>query len=382
MSADLYERLARHLDDLPAGFPRTESGVELRLLRRLFTPEQAEVALHLTLIPEEARVVARRARLPVEEAARRLEEMERKRIIAGEHDGPAPRYQAMQCVIGFWEGQVDRLDPELIRDFEEYLPSLFDAESWRKAPQLRTIPIGVSISPRIEAMPYERAEAIVGTHDTFAVANCICRQELHVMGEGCDRPLETCLAFGKIADHVVRAGRGRFITRDEVLQILRKADETGLVLQPSNAKDALFMCACCGCCCGVLRSVKRYPRPASLMSSAFIAALDAETCEGCGTCESRCQMAAIHVDDGRAVLELDRCIGCGLCVTTCPSESLSLARKPAAEQPQVPKDLIDNYIRLAQARDRLGTRELIGMQVRSKWDRLAAFRVSSSKFRA
>ena len=201
------------------------------------------------------------------------------------------------------------------------------------------------------------------------------------MGEGCDRPLETCLAFGKIADHVVRAGRGRFITRDEVLQILRKADETGLVLQPSNAKDALFMCACCGCCCGVLRSVKRYPRPASLMSSAFIAALDAETCEGCGTCESRCQMAAIHMDDGRAVLELDRCIGCGLCVTTCPSESLSLARKPAAGQPQVPKDLIDSYIKLAQARGRLGTRELIGMQVRSKWDRLAASRVSSFKFR-
>ena len=68
MATDLYERLAKHLDGLPAGFPRTESGVELRILRRVFTPEDAELALHLTLIPEGARVIARRAKIPVKEA--------------------------------------------------------------------------------------------------------------------------------------------------------------------------------------------------------------------------------------------------------------------------------------------------------------------------
>ena len=61
MTADLYERLAQHLDELPAGLPRTADGAEMRILRRLFTPEDAELALHLSMRPEEARVVALRA---------------------------------------------------------------------------------------------------------------------------------------------------------------------------------------------------------------------------------------------------------------------------------------------------------------------------------
>ena len=75
MTVDVYQRLAKHLDNLPGGFPATESGVELRILRRLFTPDEAELALHLTLIPEEARVIARRAKITRMEADERLQEM-------------------------------------------------------------------------------------------------------------------------------------------------------------------------------------------------------------------------------------------------------------------------------------------------------------------
>ncbi|MCZ7669933.1 MAG: hypothetical protein M5U34_23525 [Chloroflexi bacterium] len=81
MNQDVYQKLAHHLDDLPAGYPATDSGVELRILRRLFTPEEAALALHLTLLPEEARVVARRAGLPTPETAQRLQEMETKGLI-------------------------------------------------------------------------------------------------------------------------------------------------------------------------------------------------------------------------------------------------------------------------------------------------------------
>ena len=58
MTTDVYERLAKHLDDLPAGFPRTENGVEMRILQQLFTPEEAELAVHLSLIEEGAAVIA------------------------------------------------------------------------------------------------------------------------------------------------------------------------------------------------------------------------------------------------------------------------------------------------------------------------------------
>ncbi len=190
------------------------------------------------------------------------------------------------------------------------------------------------------------------------------------MGKGCDKPLESCLQFDWAAESLVRTGRGRAISREEALEVLRRAEKAGLVLQPANAKDALFICACCGCCCGILRNLKRDPKPASLVSSPFRASLTTDTCNGCGACLKRCQMEALHLDDSKAALNLDRCIGCGLCVSTCPTSSLSLVRKP--EQPYVPKNIIETYIKLGKARGKLGITKVVGMQVRSKLDRLLA----------
>ncbi len=240
MAKDIYEKLAEHLDNLPGGFPRTESGVEIRILRRLFTPEDAILAVHLTLIPEEARVVARRAKIPVEEASRRLEEMVKAGLISGVYPkNKSPLYMALQFVVGFWEFQVNRLSRELIQDVEEYMPFYEKQNIESGLPQLRTIPVGKSIGTKTEVMPYERAEELVRTHKTFAVGNCICRQEMRIMGKGCDKPEESCLTFGTAARIMVRTGRGRPISMEEALEILRRAEEVGLVLQPSNAQKAI-----------------------------------------------------------------------------------------------------------------------------------------------
>jgi ferredoxin len=373
MATDVYKKLAKHLDDLPGGFPSTESGVEIRILRRLFTPEFAELAVHLTLIPEEPRVIARRTKIPVEEAARRLEEMFKKGLIVGiPRKSKPPLYMALQFLVGFWESQVNKLDRELIQDFEEYLPSYNDSGIGQVAGQLRTIPVGKSISTQSEVMLYERAEELVRAHKSFAVSNCICRQEMRIMGKGCDKPEESCLSFGTAAKTVVLNGRGRAISQEETLAILRLAEEAGLVLQPANAKKVLFICACCGCCCGVLRGLKRDPKPASLVSTPFVASLNTDTCKGCGVCLKRCQMEAISLADKKAALDLNRCIGCGLCVSTCPTESLSLLRKAKAKQPYVPKDIIETHVKLGRARGKLGIGKRVGMQVRSKLDRLLA----------
>ena len=372
-TADPYARLARHLDDLPGGYPSTPSGVELRILRRLFTPEEAALAVHLTLIPEEARVVALRAGLPLEEAEERLGGMDRKGIIWSTEQAGRRRYMAVHFVVGFWEAQVNRLTPELVRDFEEYLPQLFNAEAWRKMPQMRVIPVGKSLTVRSEVMPYEVAEELVRQGGGKAsVSNCICRQERRLAGKGCDKPLETCFGIGTAADALTKSGRGRPITTRQALDLLRVADEAGLVLQAANSRQAVFLCTCCGCCCGVLRSLKRRPAPAEYVSTPFVAALATETCAGCGTCETRCQMDAIAVRDGRASLEAARCIGCGLCVHTCPSGSLGLVRKPAPQQARVPRTIVENYIKLAQARGKLRLPQLVALQARSKFDRWRA----------
>ena len=122
----------------------------------------------------------------------------------------------------------------------------------------------------------------------------------------------------------------------------------------------------------MLRGIKRYPNPASLVSSPFVATLDVETCKGCGTCIKRCQMEAFSIDNKKAALDLNRCIGCGLCVSTCPTHSLSLIRKPKMKQPYIPKDIIETNLKIGKAQGKLGIGKKVGMQVRSKLDRLLA----------
>lgn len=375
MKPDVYERLAAHLDDLPGGFARTEGGVELRILRRLFTPEQAAIAVHLTVIPEEARVVARRARVPVSQAADQLDAMDRKGLVLRTQDphGP-PRYMALQFVVGFWEAQVNRLTRELVEDVLDYEPAVIQPDHWRKAPQMRTVPVQRSLQVTNEVMPYELAEQLVRKHSSLAVANCVCRQAMRTVGQGCDKPEETCLTLGTAAEYVVDSGRGRKIGLTETLEILDRADKTGLVLQPDNSKDPLFICTCCGCCCGVLRSFKRHPRPASIVSSPFVTRLDDSQCHGCQVCTKRCPMDAIDVVENKAILDADRCIGCGLCVTACPTKCLRLERKPSSEQAKVPKTYVRSALKVAQARGKLGIPALIKLLFQSKLDRLLAAR--------
>ena len=364
---DVYKKLAKHLDDMPGGFPATESGVELRILRRLFTPGEAELALSLTLLPEEPARVAKRIHLPEEETARRLEEMAKKGLIyrIQPKDAP-PRYLAWQFVIGIWEFHVNSLDRGLVEDMAEYIPHLLDVKIWKKAPQLRTIPVAQSIPVEHKVMSYENAESLVQSQRRILVAPCICRREKRLAGEGCDKPIESCLVFGGGADYYLRNGLGRLIDQEEALRILKEADRAGLVLQPGNSQKAGSICCCCGCCCGVLRTIKSYPEPAKIISSAFRVSLRAELCNGCGICPERCQMEALQMNDGRVEVDLSRCIGCGLCVTTCPTNALSLMRKPASEQPNVPETSMKNYLKLARVRGKLKPARRLRMWLRSR----------------
>lgn len=373
MSSDLYQRLARHLDRLPAGFPATEDGVELRILRRLFTEDEAALALHLTLIPEEARVVARRAGLPSGEAAPRLEALARKGLAFSlGRPGERPRYMAAQFVIGMWEYHVNDLDEAFVRDVDGYIARFFDAETWRRAPQLRTVPVGRAIAVENAVLAHEEAERIVRSQKRILVAPCICRREREVVGEGCGRLEEACLVFGAGASYYQQNGLGRLIGADEAVAILRRADEEGLVLQPSNALSPVNICCCCGCCCQVLKNVGRHPRPAELVSSPFAAALDEAACVGCGICEKRCPLGAFTVADRAARLDPARCIGCGLCVSACPKGALSLHRKPEGARRRIPKTMTEAALELGRARGTLTPARLARLVLQSKLDRLLA----------
>ncbi|MBN2863572.1 MAG: 4Fe-4S binding protein [Bacteroidales bacterium] len=371
MTTDVYERLADYLDQLPAGFPRTEGGAEIRILRQLFSPEEASMAMHVSLIAEEPRVIAYRAGISLDKAEHLLHEMDYKGLIFSikEKDKPL-RYRMQQFIVGFWEQQVYSLTPDLVRDFEEYLPEFVNLDTWQKVPQLRVIPVNKSISVVDTILPYEQVFELINEYSEFTVFDCICRKEQRILGKGCNKPLESCLNFGPPTERNRRLNRGRIIGRSEVIDILYNAEKAGLVLQTGNARNTLYICTCCGCCGGVLRSLKRDSRPASRVSSPFRVKLDSDKCSGCGTCLDRCQMDALSLNDGKAVVNTDRCIGCGLCVSTCSTGAMTLQRKPKNEQSYVPVNLTETYIKLGQVRGKMSILDLIGLKIRSIKDRV------------
>ena len=375
MAKDIYEKLARFLDNMPGGFPATQSGVELRILRRLFTPDEAELTVKLPLIPEEPQEIAHRTKLDVDETAERLEAMAKKGLIYRvERRGRPSLYMANQFVIGIWEYHVNDLDPELIRDFNEYVPDLFNYEHWKKAPQLRTVPVSRSIDVSLEVLPYENALELVKDQTRFLEVPCICRREHRIAGKGCDRPEGNCLVFGRAVDYYQRNGIGREIDKEEALSLLERADKSGLVLQPSFAKKISNICCCCGCCCQVLKNIRRHPHPADIVSTPFRIAFNPESCNGCGVCVQRCQMEALEIHDEIAVHNSTRCIGCGLCVSTCPTKSLTLVRKPGPEEPKVPDTLIKAAIKRVRVRGKLGPVRLLKLLLQSKRARTLFFK--------
>jgi Na+-translocating ferredoxin:NAD+ oxidoreductase subunit B len=349
-STAVYESLAAHLDTLPAGFPRTNSGVEIRILQRLFSPEEAQLAQLVAPRPESPEAIALRANGDPAELAQKLEQMSRKGLIFRVRKGDKVRYMAAQFVVGIWEYHVNDLNPDLIRDVNEYLPHYFNQPHQIHTGQLRTIPIPTALSAEQNILPYEEARKLISEQERLLVAPCICRKEHQILGGGCDRPMEACLIFGPSADYYHENGLGRFIDQDEALRILEEAEKTGLVLQPSNSQKIVNICTCCGCCCQILKNLKSLPNPAQYVASNFVARIDSESCIGCCACLERCQMEAIRVEDEVAILDQSRCIGCGLCVTTCPSEAIRLESKPETERATPPASLTEMYQRMAGER--------------------------------
>lgn len=372
MSRNVYQKLARHLDDLPCGYPATASGVEIRILERLFTPEEARLATMLTIIAEEPRVLARRAGIDVARTERMLARMARKGLILDEvRQGKPTKFMAAHFAIGIWELQVDKLNLELIQDVDEYRDAFIE-EGWAKMSQLRTVPVAASLDTVAKVLPHEKALELIDRHKKFLVAPCICRQERAMVGEGCRKPEHYCLLFGTGADLFHRNQVGRLIDKKEMAHLIRQADDHGLVLQPSNSKEIINICCCCGCCCGVLTGFKKYPRPGDMVNSAFVTAFNPEACMGCGICVERCPMDALSLTGDTATFKEERCIGCGLCTTTCPYDALKLARRPDSEQPKVPATFEMAMVRLAQKRGKLGLVRITSTLVRSQMDRLLA----------
>ncbi len=358
----LYRDLQEFLDTLPGGFPAAESGADIRLLQHLFTPEEARVALFLTMKPETAGDIHRRMteagnEIPVSEVKRILERMLYRGTLRPYYTGyDETHYRAPDPTAG---GMLSvQLDHKLTREFNDLLNAYAREAFGLRASgvdlnPLRTVPVEQSI-PRPTRYP-------VGTYDDirkmidaapgpFAVANCVCRQKAARFGKKCSKTEldETCLMIDP--DHARRyvdMEVGRYITREEVYDILRKAQQDGLVVQPENSQKPEAICLCCGDCCVFLRPMKAFPKPAELFITNFYAAVDAGLCNGCEVCIGKCQMDARTMVNGIAVVDTGRCIGCGNCVVLCPVGANRMEKKDVET---VPPDDKEGYYRILLSR--------------------------------
>jgi H+/Na+-translocating ferredoxin:NAD+ oxidoreductase subunit B len=349
---EVYIKLQKHLNNQAVGFPATKTGVEIRILKHVFTPEEAGIASFLSYRFEPLEIIYSRVENVVE-SPEELEEILDRILKKGGIEFKIKKGEKHYCntpfVVGMYEFQLDRLTPEFIKDFNDYTSDKnFGVEFLStELPQMRTIPVARSIRPQYNVSTFDEVTTLLQqAEEPFVIIECICRKKKSIEGKSCkvtDRK-ETCLAIGDMAHMVLANDVGRKITRDEAMSIIEQNQKEGLVLQPSNTKMAEFICSCCGCCCGMLGMHRILPKPLDFWATNFHAVVDKNTCEGCGICVKNCQVGAVSVSEKEeyAVVNLDRCIGCGVCVSKCPTESISLFKKPEEViPPQTREELID-----------------------------------------
>ena len=345
-----YRKLQKHIDRMPLGFPESDTGLDIKLLKYHFNPEEAEIALNLSMLPEPLERIHKRMKSTISagELEKKLDGLVNKGAIIGgkiyEKKLKGKFYSKPMLMVGMYELQGTTVTKEYEKDVRDYMDEKFHKEMHsRGTSQLRTIPVNQAVPNERFVETYDNVrEVIRNTVDQIAVVKCICRNGTDLLGKPCPHTniRETCIAISGAADYMIGRGEGRPVTKEETLEILETAEKAGLVLQPENCQAPHFICCCCGCCCHILTSLKLFPRPADYFHSNHYAEVDAEQCAACGTCADLCHMEAINITGDVSGVNRDRCIGCGVCVTACQNDAITLKAKKDKYVPPVDHDTL------------------------------------------
>ncbi len=344
-----YRSLQKHLHKMPVGFPATKSGVEISLLKSIFTPEQAAVSTHLDYKHKSLEEIFETAKVRVSsrlELKQTLDDaVSNGGIFRRKRDGE-DQYALLPFLLwGMYEHQLKRLNQEFLDDCGEYLMGDFGLEmATSTLPKMRVIPIEQSVEVEHHVATYDEIKhLIVQAGDHVAIQECFCRKAKDLQDNNCNATdrREVCMSLGDLADLYVEEGWARKIDQNEALEIARKNEEEGLVMMPGNEQEPSFLCACCSDCCGMLGLMKNFPKPAEVVASNYYAEVQKDLCKSCGTCSDRCPIDAV-ISNGFSRIDLKRCIGCGLCIPTCKEKAISLlAKEKEVLPPKTKEDHLD-----------------------------------------
>ena len=195
MPSEIYKKLQEQLDQYSCGYPTTESGVEFKILERLFTEEESEVFLSLSQMAETPEEVAQRLGRDPEVVATLLDQMADKGTVFRLRKGKTNRYGAVPFMLGFYEFQLGTMDSELSGLFEQYFEEAFLDSMGTVEPLMRTIPVHRTVEALHPVATFEDSREIVKNQQFIAVANCICRVQQGLLDKSCGKPVEVCLLF-------------------------------------------------------------------------------------------------------------------------------------------------------------------------------------------
>ena len=364
-----YEKIHKALNLFDLKVPKSKKFTQL--LKLLYSPEEAEVIAHFGLPYFYAEV----PEVTAEKTGKSKEEVEtlfagmvgRGTLFSQKSPKGETEYTLPPFIPGIYEFYtMSRNDPaekkkeilKILDDyfFETFVPDAFNASEY---PWFRVLPAEISVKrliavnddvePESRVLPFETASEYISSAKYIAVGPCACRDHAAIQDgkRRCDKPMDVCLVFDKVAEYWAEKKIGRLISHEEAVEVLNISAKAGLVHCTTNNQTfgehmSGMICNCCPCCCFILQGVLKTRGQQGLAQSNFSPVIDKNNCNLCKKCIKECPVDALyhhkpHLDDQSdnfVALNEKECLGCGVCTNVC-SENAMTMKKVRNDIPEV-----------------------------------------------